>query len=158
MRQQLRGFTFIELMVTLSIMAVLGLIALPIGDIAVQRKKELELRSALTEIRAALDTYKKAAEQGRVVVKIGESGYPKSLDVLVEGLADQKSPDRKTIYFLRRLPRDPMFPDSSVPAQDTWGKRSYATPPDDPHEGDDIFDVFSLSNAKGLNGTPYRQW
>jgi len=158
MRPRARGFTFIELMVTLAIMAVLGLIALPIGELAVQRKKENELRSALSEIRAALDAYKRAAEQGRVTVKIGESGFPKSLDVLVEGLPDQKSPDRKALYFLRRLPPDPMFPGSSMAPAETWGKRSYATPPDDPHEGDDIFDVYSLSNAKGLNGVPYRQW
>ncbi len=158
MRQRDLGFSFIELMVTLAIMAVLGLIALPVGEIAAQRKKEAELRAALSEIRSALDAYKKASEQGRTLVKAGESGYPKSLELLVEGLPDLRSPERKKMFFLRRVPRDPMFANASVAAADTWGKRSYASPPDDPREGDDIFDVYSLANARGLNGVPYRQW
>ncbi|MBC6962514.1 MAG: general secretion pathway protein GspG, partial [Nitrosomonas sp.] len=62
------------------------------------------------------------------------------------------------IFFMRRLPRDPMFPDTEVPAAETWGKRSYASPPDSPEEGDDIYDVYSLSEKAGLNGIPYNQW
>ncbi|MFN3717093.1 MAG: hypothetical protein ACK4R8_10260, partial [Thiobacillus sp.] len=62
------------------------------------------------------------------------------------------------LYFLRRLPRDPFYPDASVPAAETWGLRSYASPPDAPVPGRDVFDVHSLSTAKGLNGLPYREW
>jgi general secretion pathway protein G len=90
--------------------------------------------------------------------KATESGYPPTLEVLVEGVKDIKSPESKKIYFLRRVPRDPMFEDDNVPAAKTWGLRSYASPPDDPAPGDDVFDVYSRSTKKGLNGIVYRQW
>ncbi len=152
------GFTFIELMVTLAIMGVLAGVAVPMIELTVQRNKERELRLALAQIREALDAYRRTADQGRIPLKPGESGYPKSLDDLVEGVADAKSPQRRMIYFLRRLPRDPLHPDANAPARDTWGKRSYQSPPDNPKEGDDVFDVYSLSMGKGLNGIPYKDW
>lgn len=153
-----RGFTFIELMVTLAIMAVLLLVAVPLAQVAIQREKERELRTALAQIREALDAHKRAAEQGRVTLKLGESGYPKSLDDLVEGVPDQRSPNKTKMYFLRRLPRDPFFPDPSAKPADTWGLRSYASPPDEPAEGEDVFDIYSKSEKLGLNGVPYKQW
>lgn len=154
----MRGFTFIELMVTLAIMAVLVLVAVPLTQVAVQREKERELRTALAQIREALDAHKRAAEQGRVTLKLGESGYPKSLDDLVEGVPDQRSPNKTMMYFLRRLPRDPFFPDPFAKPADTWGLRSYASPPDEPAEGEDVFDIYSQSEKTGLNGVPYKQW
>lgn len=152
------GFTFVELMVTLAIMAILVTVAVPLVQVSARREKERELRSALMEIREALDAYKRATEQGRVAVSLGESGYPKSLEVLVEGVADQRSPVQKKIYFLRRIPRDPMADLSVTDPAKTWGLRSYQSPPDDPQEGEDVFDVYSTSGKAGLNGVPYRNW
>lgn len=153
-----RGFTFIELMITLAILGVLALLAVPMAQTAVQREKEKDLRAALMEIREGLDAHKRAADQGRILLKLGESGYPKSLDDLVQGIPDQKSPQKQMMYFLRRLPRDPLYPDQAAAAADTWGKRSYQSPPEEPTEGADVFDVYSLSEKVGLNGVPYRKW
>lgn len=152
------GFTYVELMVSLAILAVLAAVSLPLAQLHQQRQKEHELRMALALIRLALDEYKAASDQGRIARKPGASGYPDGLDALVQGADDQRSPDRRKLYFLRRIPRDPFHPDLSVPASETWRLRSYASPPDRPSPGDDVFDVFSSSDRIGLNGVPYRDW
>jgi len=153
------GFTLIELLVTLAIVGVLASAVVPLAELTVKRTKENELRVALRKIRGALDEYKRAVDEGHVEKKADESGYPPSLDVLVEGVPDEKTPNKdKMIYFLRRIPRDPFSSDADVPAQRTWGKRSYASPPDAPEEGKDVFDVYSLDEGTGLNGIPYRKW
>lgn len=151
------GFTLIELIITVAIVAILASAALPLTQIAVQRAKEQELRSALRQIREAIDAYKQAADEGRVSRKADESGYPPVLGALASGVEDIKSPQKKMIYFLRRVPRDPFAP-AELSAADTWGKRSYASPPDDPLEGEDVFDVYSMADGVGLIGIPYRQW
>jgi general secretion pathway protein G len=155
---RMRGFTFIELVITVAIVGILASAVLPIAELAVKRAKEQELRQALRQIRTALDEYKKAADEGRVAKKTDESGYPPSLDVLVAGAADAKDPGKRKIYFLRRLPRDPFHEDPATPTAQTWGKRSYQSPPESPAEGKDVFDVYSLAAGTGLNGIEYRQW
>lgn len=153
-----RGFTLIELLVTLAILALLGALVAPVAEVTVQRRDEQELRRALREIRAGLDAYKKASDEGRIPKAAGASGYPPRLELLVEGVADQRSPKQAKIYFLRRLPRDPFNPDPDLEDAATWGKRSYASEPDEPKEGDDVYDVYSTSERLGLNGIPYNKW
>jgi len=145
-------------MIVVAVMGILASAAMPLGEMVVKREKERELRIALRQIRTAIDAYKQAADEGLVEKKADETGYPHRLEDLDTGMDDVKDPDSKKIFFMRRLPRDPMFPDTEVPAAETWGKRSYASPPDSPEEGDDIYDVYSLSEKAGLNGIPYNQW
>ncbi len=158
MKQSSRGFTLIELVVTVAIVGILASIAVPLAEVNMRRAKEQELRSALRSIRNALDAYKQATEDGRILRQADGSGYPRSLEELDGGVADAKSPNQSKIYFLRRLPRDPFATDATATAAETWGKRSYASPPDAPQEGADVYDVYSLSSLSGLNGTAYREW
>ena len=152
------GFTLIELVVTLLIVGLLAAAAVPLVELTVKRNRERELRAALREIRTAIDAYKRASDEGRILKPAQQSGYPPKLELLIEGVPDLRSPERRSIYFLRRLPRDPIFPDPAAPPESTWGKRSYASPPDAPDEGDDVFDVYSRAQGNALNGTPYRSW
>ncbi len=152
------GFTLIELVVTLAILGVLTSVALPLGEIAVQRAKEQELRRSLREIREAIDAYKQAFDEGRIARRPDDSGYPKRLEDLASGVQDEKNPKKERLYFLRRVPRDPFAADPSIGPVASWGKRSYASPPDEPREGDDVFDIFTRSSAIGLNGRPLREW
>lgn len=152
------GFTLIELLVTLAILSVLATITIPVAEVAVQRQKENELRAALREIRNGIDAYKKAMDEGRIQRQANATGYPKTLDILVDGVDDARSPKKQKIYFLRRIPRDPMSPDPDTPPAETWGKRAYASEPDDPKEGEDVYDIFSKSERIGLNGIPHKKW
>jgi general secretion pathway protein G len=158
MKRLARGFTLIELLVTVTIVSLLATMALPVAELTVRRAKEHELRAALREIRGAIDAYKRAGDEGRIPRISGESGYPPDLAVLAAGVEDAKSPDKRLIYFLRRIPHDPFVDDPSLPAAETWGLRSYDSPPDDPAEGRDVFDVYSRAERTGLNGRPYKEW
>jgi general secretion pathway protein G len=153
-----RGFTLIELVITLAIIGLLATAAMPLAQLVSAREKEADLRAALRDIRTALDEYHTAAQTGHIKQELGASGYPPDLKSLYIGVEDQQSEKKVNLYFLRRIPRDPFFPDGSVPAEETWGLRSFQSPPDDPQPGEDVFDVYSLSTAKGLNGVAYRDW
>jgi general secretion pathway protein G len=146
-----RGFTLIELLITVAIVALLATIAAPLAEVTVQRDKEKELRHALREIRSAIDAYKRAADDGVIERAADATGYPASLAILVEGVPDKRKPDAPKVYFLRRVPPDPM-------GGEEWGLRSYASAADSPQPGKDVYDVFSKSDGTGLNGVPYRQW
>jgi general secretion pathway protein G len=156
---RMRGFTLIELTVTVAIVALLASIALPLSQLAVQRGKEQDLRRSLRELREAIDAYKRASDEGRIARPPDQSGYPPTLLALVDGVpeANNPKPDAK-IYFLRRIPRDPFASDREASAVQTWGLRSYESPPSSPRAGRDVFDVYSLSTGTGLNGVPYRDW
>jgi general secretion pathway protein G len=155
----MRGFTLIELAVTVAIVSLLASIAFPMAELASKRVKEHELHRALRDIREALDAHKRAVEDGRVIQPIEKSGYPATLKTLADGVPDAASPDRKArIYFLRGIPRDPMCVDPGLPNDETWGKRDYRSSADEPREGEQVFDVYSLASGTGLNGIPYRNW
>jgi general secretion pathway protein G len=158
MNQRARGFTLLELVVTVALVGIMAMVAVPLGELTIQRVRESELRSGLRQIREALDAYKRASDAGRVPRRADGNGYPRALDELAGGVVDAKSPNKAKIFFLRRLPRDPFYPDASAPAAATWGKRSYASDGDMPMEGEDVFDVYSRSERVGLNGIAYREW
>jgi general secretion pathway protein G len=154
-----RGFTIIELVITVGIVSLLAAAAVPSAQLMLQREREKDLRVALRTIRGAIDAYKSASDTGRIRRELDKTGYPPDLQSLVDGVDDAKSPKEGVkIYFLRRLPRDPFWPDAATPAAETWALRSYASPPDDPQPGDDVYDVHSRSTRAGLNGVPYRDW
>jgi general secretion pathway protein G len=160
------GFTLIELMVTSVLVGIVAMTAMPMLEVVSIKQREVELRQALRTIRGALDAYKAAADTGLLARATGESGYPPSLEVLTQGLEIARArPAGNTdggaaarLVFLRQLPRDPFHPDPLVPAAQTWSARSYASRPDDPHPGADVFDVASKSTRIALDGTPYSSW
>ncbi len=164
------GFTLIELLVTVTLVGIVALTAMPLVEVVSVKQREQELRQALRTIRGALDAYKAAADAGLLPKAAGESGYPSSLELLTVGLdvanarpagvtatgAAAQSPQR--LVFLRQLPRDPFHPDPLTPAAQTWATRSYASRPDEPQPGPDVFDVTSKSSRLALDGTSYSHW
>ena len=153
-----RGFTLIELIITVAIIGILAMTAMPIIEVTAKRQKETEFRAALREIRSAIDAYRRAVDEGKLERKVGESGYPRRLEDLAQGVENIQDPDKGRLYFLRRLPRDPFNANPALAAAQTWGKRSYASPPEAPVEGADVFDIHSLSSGVGLTGIAYREW
>jgi general secretion pathway protein G len=146
-----RGFTLIELLITVAIVALLASVAVPFAEMTVQRGKEADLRRTLREVREAIDAYKRASDDGAIEKTLNKSGYPPTLQALVEGAVDKRDPKGARMYFLRRIPVDPM-------TGEAWGLRSYASPADRPSAGEDVYDVYSRSEHTGLNGIPYREW
>lgn len=159
-----RGFTFIELVITLALIGLMAMLALPLFEITATRMKESELRHALRVLRGALDTYKAATDNGSLKREPGASGYPPTLEVLTQPLDLAAKPDAsgslasQRMVILRQLPRDPFNNDLTLPPEQTWNTRAYASRADDPQPGDDVFDVSSKSSAVALDGTAYAKW
>ena len=152
-----RGFTLIEMVVVVMLVGILASAAMPLASLQHRRSQESELRQNLRTIRTAIDLYKDAWDAGRIEKREGDTGYPPSLQALVTGVPDISQAGGGRMYFLRRVPRDP-FADTTVPAEQTWGLRAYASPPEAPAPGSDVFDVHSLSEATALDGSLYRSW
>ena len=150
-----RGVTYLELIATATIMMILASAILPRGRVAVRRQREIELRRELRIMRRAIDQYKLAVDQGQIGgtdVKLGSEGYPEDLETLVKGVKRVGTVDRK-LKFLRRIPVDPMTGTAE------WGLRCYQDDPDSTSWcGDNVWDVYSKSTAKGLDGTTYNTW
>jgi general secretion pathway protein G len=145
------------MVVVVLIVSILASAAMPLAALHKRRTQEAELRQSLRTLRTAIDDYKKAWDQGKIEKRVDETGYPPNLDILVTGVRNASSTKSGRIYFLRRMPRDP-FGEPDLPDARTWGLRSYASPPDAPAPGADVFDVYSQSDALALDGTLYRQW
>lgn len=152
------GFTLIELLVALVLLALIVTSAAPLMQMTVKRNKEQELKRALWQMRDAIDDYKEAVEDGRIEMSDDKSGYPSSLQELVDGVENAQDPDNKKIYFLRRIPRDPFATDDTLSNAETWGLRSYESSFDEGEAGEGVYDVYSLSNAIGINKQPYKDW
>ena len=147
-----RGYTIVELVVVCALLGILAAMVLPATKYTQKRLKETELRSALRSMRNAVDEYKRYSDAGLIPVELGTDGYPKELEVLVEGV-DLVGQVDKQMKFLRRVPIDPMT------GEDEWGLRSFQDDPDSSSwGGENVFDVYSLSGGVGLNGVPYAQW
>jgi general secretion pathway protein G len=147
-----RGFTLIELVLVCAVLVILAGLSYPVVKYTQLRLKELELRADLREMRAAIDEYKRYSDAGLIEVDFGTDGYPPKLETLVEGVPVVGQVD-KNVKFLRRIPLDPMTND------DTWGLRSYQDDYDATSwGGEDVYDVYSLAQGKGLNGVPYSLW
>jgi general secretion pathway protein G len=149
------GVTYLELIATCAILMILASAILPLARVGFTRRKEMELRRALREVRTAVDRYKLLVDQGQIGgtdVKLGSEGYPPDLETLVKGVNRVGAVDRK-IKLLRRIPLDPMTGDTE------WGMRCYQDDPDETSWcGQNVWDVYSKSTAKGLDGTRYNTW
>lgn len=157
-RPRSSGFTLIEMLAAVTLLALLAAAAAPLIEASARRMKESELRTALRTMREAIDAYKDAADAGRIERKADETGYPRTLADLVDGVIDAKDPDKGRIRFLRRVPRDPFAEDVAAAPMAHWGLRSYASSHAAPAPGADVYDVYSLSSRTGSNGVPYREW
>jgi general secretion pathway protein G len=147
-----RGFTLIELMITVLVISVLVGLAVPLARNSIKREKEFELHSALREVRTAIDKYKDASDKGLIMVKVDTEGYPENLQVLVDGVQLVGQIDKK-LKLLRRIPKDPMTNTTE------WGQRSYQ---DDPTAsswgGQNVFDIHTKSEGTALDGSKYKDW
>ncbi len=147
-----RGFTLAEMVMVAAVLAILAAVTLPVVKFTTKRTKEMELRQALRSMREAIDEYKRYSDNGLIPVDLGTDGFPAELEVLVEGVDLVGQVDKK-IKFLRRIPVDPMT------GEIEWGMRSYQDEPDaSSWGGENVYDVYSLSEGMGLNGVPYAQW
>jgi general secretion pathway protein G len=155
LRRAPAGFTYLEMVATAAILMILASAVLPMSRVVRKRQKELELRRTLRILRTAIDDYKRAVDTGKIGgtdVKVGSEGFPPDLKTLVKGVNQVGKIDVK-LKFLRRIPPDPMT------GNDEWGLRCYQDDPDDESWcGENVWDVYSKSTAKALDGTHYNEW
>ena len=153
-----RGFTLVEMLVTLTILAILASAILPLAKTTVKREKEIELRRNLRIIREAIDAYKRLADEKKIEVEEDSEGYPPDLETLVRGVevkvdTGEGKSATKIVKFLRRIPKDPMTNSYD------WGLRSYQDDPDsEVWGGENVYDVYTKSEARALDGTRYKDW
>ena len=150
------GYTFVELIVVTTIVLILASAVQPLVRVTITRTKEAELRRVLREMRTAIDKYKDAADMQMIPpteLKVGAEGYPPTLETLVDGVSVANDATGRKLKFLRRVPMDPMT------GEDEWGMRSYQDKPDVTRwGGQNVYDVFSLSDGTALDGSKYRDW
>jgi len=158
-RRSASGFTLAELIITLALLAILAMSALPLGKMAVKRDNELELARALRTMREAIDAWKKLADEKKFEFDQDTEGYPPTLEDLVKGVEIQDKDSKgqtgrkRTVKFLRRIPKDPMTNSFD------WGLRSYQDDPDSDSWGEEnVYDVYTKSEALALDGTRYKDW
>ncbi len=153
-----RGYTLIELLVAMGVLAMLAAMAMPLAEVVAQREREHELKRSLWEIRDAIDAYKRARESGALLAEPGSTAYPPTLDALTQLSLDARPASKgQALRFLRRVPRDP-FADPALPPAKTWALRSFFSDADNPKSGEDVYDVYSLSQRKALDGTALKDW
>lgn len=157
-----KGFTLTEMLVTLTILAILASAVMPLAKTAVKREKEIELRRNLRQIREAIDAYKRLADEKKIEFDEDSYGYPPDLETLVKGVeveieveeeGEDRSSSKKLVKFLRRIPKDPMTNSYD------WGLRSYQDEYDsDVWGGENVYDIYTKSLGTGLDGTKYKEW
>jgi general secretion pathway protein G len=153
-RQRQKGLTLVELIVAFTVMLILTTMAVPLARSRVRVERERDLRYALKTIYTAIDKYKDNCDAGFFgPMKVGTNCYPETLEQLVEGVKVANSPDGKVMRFLRSIPRDPFTNKTE------WGMRSDQ---DDPKStswgGQNVFAVYSKTQARASDGTPYAEW
>lgn len=151
-----RGYSFVELLVVTTLILILASAVMPLIKVTRQREKEVELRRALREMRLAIDHFKDAADLQMIAatdLKAGAEGYPETLEILVEGVSVTGDATGRKLKFLRRVPVDP------TTGSREWGMRSYQDKADSSSwGGQNVYDVFSKSDGKALDGTKYKDW
>ncbi len=151
-RQCQGGYTITEMVVVCAVLVILAAVSFPLAGYSIKRGKEAELRANLRLMRNAIDEYKRYSDAGLLPIDLGTDGYPEELEILVEGVDLVGQVDFRK-RFLRRVPTDPMTGEAE------WGLRSYQDDWDsDTWGGENVFDVYSLSQGVGLNRIPYSEW
>jgi len=155
-RVRSHGYTFVELLIVVTLLLILASAVLPLAQVTSQRQREAELRRDLREMRMAIDKFKDAVDTGLIAtteLSPGSEGYPSDLETLVEGVVAANDATGRKLKYLRRIPSDPMTNGGD------WGFRSYQDRPDSTTwGGQNVFDVYSKSSGTGLDGTKYRDW
>jgi len=151
-----RGFTFVELLVVMTIVLILASAVQPLAKVTIQRTREAELRRVLRDMRTAIDKFKDAADAGQIPsteLKANSEGYPPDLQTLVDGVSVVNDASGRKLKFLRRIPSDPTVGESE------WGLRAYQDKPDSTTwGGQNVYDVYSKNQGTALDGTKYRDW